>query len=189
MASLRTRNLFLLENSALKFDSSGVERRSKHSIFKSRFQLGEFHLPYNELRKDSTEFFEYCRMSPSAFDYIVQAIRQHISHISTNFQNSFLKLSLKPFHLAFDAPSASTVNIAFTLLVNVPIANTFQHEFLSDNFDANKQICHSVYNQRQPVQYGLLYRHYICHLQHKKYFKKLRKISIFAGIFQTVLEA
>jgi len=68
MASLRVRSLFLLENSALKFDSSGVERRSKHDIFQSRYQLGEFHHLYNELRKDSTKFFEYCRMSPSTFD-------------------------------------------------------------------------------------------------------------------------
>ena len=85
MASLRARNLFLLENSDLKFDLSGVGRRSKHDIFQSRYQLGEFHLLYNELRKDSTKFFEYCRMSPSTFDYIVQAIRHHIS---TNFQKT-----------------------------------------------------------------------------------------------------
>jgi hypothetical protein len=88
MALLRAHSLFLLENSALKFDSSGVERRSKHDIFKSRNQLGEFHHLYNELRKDSTKFFEYCRMSPSTFDYIVQAIRKHISHVSTNFQKT-----------------------------------------------------------------------------------------------------
>jgi hypothetical protein len=85
MASLRARSLFLLENSALKFDLSGVERRSKHDIFKSRYQLGEFHHLCNELRKDSTKLSEYCRMSPSAFDYIVQAIRKHISHISKKF--------------------------------------------------------------------------------------------------------
>ena len=73
MASLRARSLFLLENSALKFDSSGVERRSKHEIFQSPYQLREFHHLYDELREDSTKFFEYCRMSPSTFDYIVQA--------------------------------------------------------------------------------------------------------------------
>jgi hypothetical protein len=39
MASMRARNLFLLENSAFKFDWSGVERRSKHDIFQSRYQL------------------------------------------------------------------------------------------------------------------------------------------------------
>jgi len=88
MASLRARSLFLLENSALKFDLSGVERRSKHDIFQSRYQLGEFHRLCNELRKDSTKFFEYCRMTPSAFDYILQALRLHISHISTNFQKT-----------------------------------------------------------------------------------------------------
>jgi hypothetical protein len=65
-----------------------VERLSKHDIFKSCYQLGEFHHLYNELRKDSTKFFEYCRMSPAAFDYRVQAIEQHISHISTNFQKA-----------------------------------------------------------------------------------------------------
>jgi hypothetical protein len=88
MASLRAHSLFLLENSALKFDLGGVERRSKHDTFQSRYQLGEFHHLYNELRKDFTKFFEYCRMSPSAFDYIVQTIRQHISRISTNFQKT-----------------------------------------------------------------------------------------------------
>jgi len=74
MASLRVCCLFLLENSALKFDVSGMERQSKHDIFKSWYQSGEFHHLYNELRKDSIKFFEYCRMSPSTFDYIVQAI-------------------------------------------------------------------------------------------------------------------
>ena len=82
------RGLFLLENSALKFDSSGMEGRNKHDIFKSQYQLGEFHHLYNELRNYSTKFFEYCKMSPSTFDYIVQAIRQYISHISTNFQRT-----------------------------------------------------------------------------------------------------
>jgi len=71
MASLRGRSLFLLENSVLKFDLSGVERRNKHDIFQSRYQLGEFHYLYNELRRDSTKFFQYCRMSPSPFVYRV----------------------------------------------------------------------------------------------------------------------
>jgi hypothetical protein len=35
MASLRARNLFLLEKSALKFDLNGVERRNKHYILKA----------------------------------------------------------------------------------------------------------------------------------------------------------
>jgi hypothetical protein len=88
MASVRARSLFLLENNAFKFDGSGVERRSKHDMFQSRYQLGEFHHLYNELREDYIKFFEYCRMSPSTFDYTVQAIRQHISHISMNFQKT-----------------------------------------------------------------------------------------------------
>jgi len=39
MTSLRALNLLLLENSALKFDLFGVEKRSKHGIFQSRYQL------------------------------------------------------------------------------------------------------------------------------------------------------
>ena len=39
MASLKARNMFLLGNSALNFDGSGVGRRSKHDIFQSRYQL------------------------------------------------------------------------------------------------------------------------------------------------------
>ena len=68
MASLRARSLFLLENSSLKFDSSGVERRSKHDIFQSRYQLGEFHHLYDEIRKAPTKCFEYCSSAliPSA---------------------------------------------------------------------------------------------------------------------------
>ena len=108
MASIRARSLFLLENTALKCDLSGVGRRSKHDILQSLYQLGEFYHLYNDLRKDSTTFFEYCRMSPSTFDYIKQAIRQYISHISTNFQKTisveerlFVTLRLSPICYTF----------------------------------------------------------------------------------------
>jgi hypothetical protein len=81
VTSFTASNLLLLENSVLKFDVSRVGRRSKHDIFQSQYKLGEFHHLQNELRKDPTTYFEYCRMSPSAFDYIEQTIRQHISCI------------------------------------------------------------------------------------------------------------
>jgi hypothetical protein len=57
----------VLGKNAFKFDLSGVERPSKHDIFKSQYQLGEFHHLCNELRKHSTKF-KYCRMLPSTFD-------------------------------------------------------------------------------------------------------------------------
>ena len=91
MASLPARNLFLLEHSALKFDLSGVVRRSKQDIFKSRYELGEFHHLYNELRKDPTKCFEYCNMLPSTLDYIVQAI-QHTFHTAQQiFRKQYLQ--------------------------------------------------------------------------------------------------
>jgi len=77
-------NLFLLKKNALKFDLSVVERRSKHDIFKSRYQLGEFHHLFNELRKHPTTFFDYCRRLPSTVDCVCVCvyiyIQQHISH-------------------------------------------------------------------------------------------------------------
>lgn len=36
---------------------SVVKRQSKHDIFKNRYQLGEFHHLYNELRKHPTKYF------------------------------------------------------------------------------------------------------------------------------------
>ena len=88
MASLRARSLFLLDSSAVKFDLSGVDRRSKHDVFKGRYQLGEFHHLHNEPRKDPTVCFEQCNLLPSAFNYIGQDIQQHISHSSVNFQKT-----------------------------------------------------------------------------------------------------
>ena len=41
---------------------------------------------------------------------------------------------------------------------------------------------------RQPVPYGPFYRHNLCLVQQKKYLKKLRETSIFAGILQIVLK-
>jgi len=54
---MKARNHYLLENSALKFDGSGLGRRSKHDTFQSQYQLGEFHHHYNEPKKDFTKFF------------------------------------------------------------------------------------------------------------------------------------
>jgi len=65
-----SRSLFLLGKNALKFDLSVVERRSKHGIFKSRYQLGEFHHLCNELRKHPVKFFEYCRRLTSTVDCV-----------------------------------------------------------------------------------------------------------------------
>jgi len=45
MASLRARNLLLLENIALKFDLCGVEKRNEHDIFQNWYQLKEISSP------------------------------------------------------------------------------------------------------------------------------------------------
>jgi len=91
ITSLTARNLILLENSVLKFDGSGVGRRSKHDIFQSRYLIRGILSPHNEKKESPTQCSEYCRTLLSIFDYTQQAI-QHISHTSTNFQK---KISLE----------------------------------------------------------------------------------------------
>jgi hypothetical protein len=57
MASLRACNLFLWENSAIKFDGSGVGRRSEHDIFQSPYQLrGILPLPEGAKEKSHAMF-------------------------------------------------------------------------------------------------------------------------------------
>jgi hypothetical protein len=80
--------VFLVENIALKFDVSGVERRRKHDIFKSQYQLGEFHNLYkippdvlSTAQCGLQRLIVYCRLE-----------LQHISHISTNFQKTIPEL-------------------------------------------------------------------------------------------------
>jgi hypothetical protein len=61
----RARKLFLHENCALKYDLCGYSRQSKHEIYRTLLQVGEFHHLYIQLRADSNKFFEYCRMLPA----------------------------------------------------------------------------------------------------------------------------
>ena len=62
-----------------------IQRRNKHDIFKTQYQLGEFHRLRNELRKDPTEWLGYCNSMRSAFHFVVQAIRQNISRKTNKF--------------------------------------------------------------------------------------------------------
>ena len=57
--------MHLPKSSALKFDLSGVERRSKHDMFKGRNQLGKFHHLNTERRKDPTVCKTVCNTEVS----------------------------------------------------------------------------------------------------------------------------
>ena len=84
-----------------------IQRRSKHDIFKSRYQLGEFHHLHNEPRKNPTEWLEYCNLLPSAVHYVVQAIRQHISLRSAGYTTAHFitqcRLYDRTFHYVLQA--------------------------------------------------------------------------------------
>lgn len=79
---LNPANLFLLENSALKFRKT---RLWVHELNQER-TLGEFHHLYGDLRKDEERFWSYFRMSKKTFDYIVSEISNRIQGQNTNFR-------------------------------------------------------------------------------------------------------
>uniref|UniRef100_T1H970 CUB domain-containing protein n=1 Tax=Rhodnius prolixus TaxID=13249 RepID=T1H970_RHOPR len=55
-----------------------------HPINKKRSTLGEFHHLYKELRNYPDRFFEYVRMGPPTFDYILEKIRSKLSKLWKN---------------------------------------------------------------------------------------------------------
>jgi len=54
-------------------------------IFADREKNGEFHTLFKELLKQPPKFFQYTRMSPDTFFYILGAIREDIEKVS-NFR-------------------------------------------------------------------------------------------------------
>uniref|UniRef100_A0A8D8ZIP1 Uncharacterized protein n=1 Tax=Cacopsylla melanoneura TaxID=428564 RepID=A0A8D8ZIP1_9HEMI len=53
--------------------------------YKSRLNNGEFARCYKELRENATHFFEYTRMAPFTFDYILNHVRGNLHRVS-NFR-------------------------------------------------------------------------------------------------------
>uniref|UniRef100_A0A8D8XC41 Uncharacterized protein n=1 Tax=Cacopsylla melanoneura TaxID=428564 RepID=A0A8D8XC41_9HEMI len=57
------------------------EKRRKQWVrpyFKSRLNNGEFARCYKEPRENATQFFEYTRMAPFTFDYILNHVRRNL---------------------------------------------------------------------------------------------------------------
>jgi len=111
MVPLIESSLFLLGKNALIFDLSGVETRSKHDMFKSRYQLGEFHHLCNELTKHSTKS-EYCRMLPLAFDCTYMTA--HFTQL-----NKFSESNIRGKKTVCDtevSPTCFTFHLLFSLL-------------------------------------------------------------------------
>jgi hypothetical protein len=62
------------------------KRNPTNIIFLERMKFGEFHHLYRQLRTSPNLFHNYCRMLPTTFDYIVNAIKSEIRYKPTNFQ-------------------------------------------------------------------------------------------------------
>lgn len=86
---MATRKLILLENSFHKYQILKKcirQRNETNSMYLERNIHGEFHNLYHELRTEPSLFKEYCRMLPTTFDYIVEAIKPILRLTATNFQ-------------------------------------------------------------------------------------------------------
>lgn len=70
--------LFLFENSYFKYKcyKQFKKKRSSNVIFKRRTTDGEFHNLYRHLLLDEIKFFEYYRMTPLTFKYILCKIEK-----------------------------------------------------------------------------------------------------------------
>lgn len=83
------RKLMLLENSYLKYEilkKCIMQRSGTNTVYLERHTHGEFHNLYQDLRTQPLLFKEYCRMLPTTFNYIVQAIKPVLQFTTTNFQ-------------------------------------------------------------------------------------------------------
>jgi hypothetical protein len=57
-----------------------------HLIYKDRFEFGEFHHLYTQLRADNNLFHSYTRITTITFDYLKEDIEYECYHITTNFK-------------------------------------------------------------------------------------------------------
>lgn len=87
--SKSVRFLWFLENPVL-FRTIVANRRKKRigidRLSRGRIVNGGFHRLYYDLRKDSSRFFEFLRMSIKTFDYILEKIEHRIQKKATNFK-------------------------------------------------------------------------------------------------------
>ena len=89
MASMRARSLFLLENTALKCDLSGVGWRSKHDVLQSRYQLGEFHHLCNDLKERFHQIFRVLQnVAFSIWLYSAGYTAVHFTHLNKFSENN-----------------------------------------------------------------------------------------------------
>lgn len=77
--------LFLVENSYLKYKMCNKHKRKcADQVFKDRLVYGEFHNLYKQLKVSETRFYEYYRMRPHTFEYILNGIRNKINKTATD---------------------------------------------------------------------------------------------------------
>lgn len=81
------KNLYLMENSALKFKISSNKRAVwVHDINKKRETHREFHHLYAMLRRSPQKIFEYTRMSVNSFDLLLLKVEQKITKEMTGWR-------------------------------------------------------------------------------------------------------
>lgn len=62
------------------------QRGTQSALLKMILIRGEFHNQYFDLREDESAFYDYISMSPEAFDYLCNMIRDDCNHVVTNYR-------------------------------------------------------------------------------------------------------
>ncbi|KRT84856.1 hypothetical protein AMK59_1374 [Oryctes borbonicus] len=115
-----TSNLFLYENSLLKFRLLKAKRRkwvAEENL--QREELGEFIHLYENLRKDPNKFFEYCRMSIDCFDLLLNKIQHKLSKQTTACRRSISPTERLIVCLRYLATGTSFRSIALTFRMGI----------------------------------------------------------------------
>lgn len=77
---------YLFENNFLRFFMLENTRKNwVNDIYEKREEHGEFHLLFDDLLQQSQKFFEYFRMLPETFNYILSQIYERLEKQS-NFR-------------------------------------------------------------------------------------------------------
>lgn len=81
-------DLYFCENSCLKFFLMKKKRQYwVNDIFLTRDQEGEYVTLFKDLKEQPQKFYEYFRMLPSTFNYILNRIHQRLQTYS-NFRKT-----------------------------------------------------------------------------------------------------
>lgn len=75
-------DLYFLDNSSLKYMLISKKKYWVNEMYLKRDQEGEYVTLFKDLKKQPTKFYEYFRMTPTTFEYILNRISKRLKKYS-----------------------------------------------------------------------------------------------------------